>query len=97
MEGENSTQHCTTHTCLNEVGGMSSHKHPFPTSWKSPTIDKYDNGGNPDEHVDAYITQVNLYRVDDALFCRVFPTSLKGVVLNWFTRIPFVQLIALTR
>nr|KYP38621.1 hypothetical protein KK1_040126 [Cajanus cajan] len=32
--------------------------------------------------------QVNLYTNDDAVLCRVFPTSLKGAALNWYTQLP---------
>lgn len=52
------------------------------------SIDKYDISTNPDEHINAYVTQVSLYVVDDTLLCQVFPISLKGTVLNWFTRLP---------
>lgn len=67
---------------------MSSRKHPFTeaimevslsATWKSPTIT------DPDEHADAYLTQISLYTADDTLMCRVFPTSLKETTLNWFT------------
>ena len=54
---------------------------PLLSTWKNPTLDKYDGTIDPDEHVDAYITQVSLYTIEDALLCRVFPTSLKGATL----------------
>jgi len=56
-------------------------------TWKNPTLDKYDGTTDPDEHVDAYVTQVSLYITEDALLCRVFPSSLKGATLSWFTRL----------
>ncbi|RDX85709.1 hypothetical protein CR513_33070, partial [Mucuna pruriens] len=31
-----------------------------------------------DEHINAYVTQVNLFTNDGAILCRVFPISLKG-------------------
>nr|KYP76645.1 hypothetical protein KK1_020896 [Cajanus cajan] len=31
---------------------------------------------------------MNLYIDDDAIMCRVFPTSLKGPALNWYTQLP---------
>jgi len=42
----------------------------------------------PDEHVDAYTTHMSLYTTHDAVLCRVFPTSLKGGALSWFTKLP---------
>ncbi|XP_020238883.1 uncharacterized protein LOC109817941 [Cajanus cajan] len=72
-----------------------AHRHPFTTSimqsslldnWKSLPLDKYDDTTDPDEHVDVFLTQVTLSTTDDAALCRIFPTSLKGRALSWFTR-----------
>jgi len=60
---------------------------PLSSTWKNPTLDKYDGTIDSDEHVDTYLTQVSLYTAKDALLCRVFPTSLKGATLSWFTRL----------
>ncbi|XP_027941132.1 uncharacterized protein LOC114194928 [Vigna unguiculata] len=40
------------------------------------------------QYVDVFTTQAELYTSDDAIICRVFPISLKGPALNWFTRLP---------
>ncbi|XP_020233949.1 uncharacterized protein LOC109814035 [Cajanus cajan] len=56
--------------------------------WKSLPLDKYDGSTDPDEHVDIFLTQVTLSTTDDAALCRIFPTSLKGRALSWFTRQP---------
>nr|KYP71814.1 hypothetical protein KK1_011087 [Cajanus cajan] len=61
---------------------------PLPTTWKSLNIERYDGTTDPDEHIDAYITQINLYTNGDAIMCRVFPTSLKGAALSWYTQLP---------
>jgi len=61
---------------------------PLPSTWKNPTFDKYDGTTDLNEHADAYITQVSFYTAEDALLCRVFPISLKGAALSWFTRLP---------
>jgi len=58
---------------------------PLSSTWKNPTLDKYDETTDPNEHVDAYVTQVSLYTAEDALLCRVFPTSLKGAALSCFS------------
>jgi len=77
--------------------GTSSRKHPFydvivdtplPDNWKKLTIDKYDGSTDPDEHIAIYTTQISLYTWNDAVMCRVFPTTLKGATLSWFTRLP---------
>ncbi|XP_020223144.1 uncharacterized protein LOC109805469 [Cajanus cajan] len=84
----------TTHT----QGSFHSHGHhtSIPhTSVAAPGVhasslplDKYDGTTDPDEHVDVFLTQVTLSTTDDAALCRIFPTSLKGRALSWFTRLP---------
>ncbi|XP_020204205.1 uncharacterized protein LOC109789618 [Cajanus cajan] len=60
---------------------------PLPLGWKPLNIDRYDNSSDLDEHINAYITQMNQYTNDNALMCRVFPTSLKGPTLTWYTQL----------
>jgi len=60
----------------------------LPACWKGLTMSQYDGTTDPEEHVDVFTTQAGLYTSDDAILCRVFPTSLKGPALNWFTRLP---------
>nr|KYP44992.1 hypothetical protein KK1_033453 [Cajanus cajan] len=55
---------------------------PLSHRWKPLHLDRYDGTTDPDEHIDLYTTQVNLYTNNDAILCRVFPTSLKGAALN---------------
>ncbi|XP_027906039.1 uncharacterized protein LOC114165669 [Vigna unguiculata] len=51
-------------------------------------MNQYDDTTDPEEHVNVFTTQAGLYTSDNAILCRVFPTSLKGPALNWFTRLP---------
>jgi len=60
---------------------------PLPEKWKGFNRDRYDGSTDPDEHMDAYTTHLSLYTSDDAVLCQVFPTSLKGAVLSWFTKL----------
>jgi len=41
-----------------------------------------------DAHLKVYITHVALYTSRDAIFCKAFPTTLKGPALEWFTTLP---------
>ena len=75
----------------------AARRHPFvdgimevelPARWKGLTISQYDGTTDLEEHVDVFTTQAGLYTSNDAILCRVFPTSLKGPALNWFTRLP---------
>ena len=60
----------------------------IPLGWKPPNLEQYNGTTDPDEHMDAFLTKVNLWTNDDAILCRVFPTSLKGVALTWYGGLP---------
>jgi len=61
---------------------------PFPAQWEPFTLDRYTGETDPDEHLKVYITCVALYTSQDAVFCKAFPTTLKGPTLEWFTTLP---------
>ncbi|XP_020235536.1 uncharacterized protein LOC109815278 [Cajanus cajan] len=61
---------------------------PLPRGWKPLHLHRYDGTTDPDEHIDSYTTQVNLYTNSDGILCRVFPISLKGAALHWYTQLP---------
>ncbi|KAG4949875.1 hypothetical protein JHK86_043114 [Glycine max] len=50
----------------------------LPLGWKPLNLEHCDGTTNLDEHLDVFLTQTNLYTNDNAILCRVFPTSLKG-------------------
>jgi len=54
----------------------------LPTRWKGLTMSQYNGTTDLEEHVDLFTTQAGLYTSDDAILCHVFPTSLKGPMLN---------------
>ncbi|KAG4909762.1 hypothetical protein JHK87_055878 [Glycine soja] len=54
----------------------------IPLGWKPLNLEQYDGTTDPDEHLDAFLTQVNLYTNDDSILCHLFPTSLKGATLT---------------
>ncbi|KAL2338821.1 hypothetical protein Fmac_013267 [Flemingia macrophylla] len=75
----------------------SSHKHPFSKriieaplleNWRGLLMDKYDGSTDPEEHLNMFLTQVTLFVQNEAVFCRMFPTSLRGRALSWFARLP---------
>jgi len=63
-------------------------QHPLPAQWEPFTLDHYTGETDPDEHLKVYITHVALYTSQDAVFCKAFPTTLKGPALEWFTTLP---------
>ena len=60
----------------------------IPLGWKPLNLERYDGTTDPDEHLHVFLTQANLYTNDNAILCRVFPTSLKGATLTWYGRLP---------
>ncbi|XP_020234498.1 uncharacterized protein LOC109814472 [Cajanus cajan] len=55
---------------------------------ESMPIEKYDGSSDPEEHLNVFLTQATLSTQDDSALCRIFPMSLKGRALSWFTRLP---------
>ena len=87
---------CWVRSAQTAVMADSTCRHPFtntiievplPDNWKGFNRDRYDGSTNPNEHIDAYTTHMCLYTSDDAMLCRVFPTSLKEASLSWFTKL----------
>ena len=79
------------------TGANISDQYPFtdeimttrlPKGWKNPTLDRYDGTSDPDEHINAYVAQLSIYTTDTHVYCKVFPASLRGVALSWFTQLP---------
>ena len=60
----------------------------IPLWWKPLNLERYDGTTDPDEHLDTFLTQANLYTNDNVTMCRVFPTSLKGLTLTWYGGFP---------
>jgi len=60
----------------------------LPKGWKSPTLDRYDETSDPNEHINAYVAQLSIYMRDTHVYCKVFPASLRGMALSWFTQLP---------
>jgi len=88
---------CLVRSARTTVTADSTRRHPFTNTiievplsdkWKGFNRDRYDRSTDPDEHMDAYTTHMSLYTSDDVVLFRVFPTSLKGATLSWFTKLP---------
>ena len=80
-----------------ETSSLHERCHPFvdgnvnvelPPKWRGLSIDRYDGSTDPDEHIDVYTTDIGLFTTSEAIMCRVFPNSLKGMALSSFTKLP---------
>ncbi|XP_050276061.1 uncharacterized protein LOC126718038 [Quercus robur] len=62
--------------------------HPLPPKYKMPSLDSYDGTRDPFDHIATFKTTMHLQGVPDEIMCRAFPTTLKGPVRVWFSKIP---------
>ena len=57
---------------------------PMPSRFTRPSFNSYDGKTDPVEHVSHYIHMMSLHAHNDALMCKVFPSSLGSTALRWF-------------
>ena len=57
---------------------------PMPSRFTRPPFNSYDGKTDPVEHVSHYIHMMSLHTHNDALMCKVFPSSLEPMALRWF-------------
>lgn len=51
---------------------------------KTPTIKPFVGLTDPDDHMATYKSQMSVQTIYKTAWCRLFPTTLKGLALNWF-------------
>ncbi|XP_030942925.1 uncharacterized protein LOC115967905 [Quercus lobata] len=56
----------------------------MPDKFTRPPFNCYDGKTDPVEHVSHYIQMMSLHTHNDALMCKVFPSSLGPTALRWF-------------
>ncbi|XP_023895548.1 uncharacterized protein LOC112007438 [Quercus suber] len=72
---------------------------PMPDRFTRPSFNSYDGKTDPVEHISHYIQMMSLHSHNDALMCKVFPSSLGPTALRWFNGLrkgsvhSFVELI----
>ena len=59
----------------------------FPVRFVPPNLAIYDRKGDPVGHLSSYRQSMALHTSNDALMCRIFPSSLGEVGLRWFDRL----------
>uniref|UniRef100_A0A2N9IK88 RNase H type-1 domain-containing protein n=1 Tax=Fagus sylvatica TaxID=28930 RepID=A0A2N9IK88_FAGSY len=59
----------------------------FPPKFVSPSLPVYDGKSDPVGHLSRYRQAMALHNNNDALMCRLFPSSLGEVGLRWFDRL----------
>nr|XP_023882137.1 uncharacterized protein LOC111994482 [Quercus suber] len=56
----------------------------MPSRFARPLFNSYNEKTDPVEHVGHYIQMMSQHTHNDALICKVFPSSLGPTVLRWF-------------
>ena len=56
----------------------------MPSRFTRPPFNSYDGRIDPVEHVSHYIHMVSMHTHNDALMCKVFPSSLGPTAIRWF-------------
>ena len=59
----------------------------FPKKVEFPTYDKYDGIGDPHDHVRQFYIMSFSFHHEDSYLMRLFPRSLKGQAMEWFTNL----------
>nr|XP_023894426.1 uncharacterized protein LOC112006377 [Quercus suber] len=59
----------------------------MPSRFACPTFNIYNRKTDPVEHVSHYIHMMSLHSHNNALMCKVFPSSLGSTALRWFNRL----------
>ena len=56
----------------------------MPSRFTRPLFNSYDGKMDSVKHVSHYIQMMSLHTHNDALMCKVFPSSLSPTALRWF-------------
>ena len=60
---------------------------PLSLKFRIPQIESYDGAKDPLDHLEFFKTLMHLQGVANEIMCRAFPTTLKGPVRIWFSRL----------
>ncbi|XP_057964059.1 uncharacterized protein LOC131155144 [Malania oleifera] len=57
---------------------------PLPSRFKMPTFDRYEGLSDHIDHLDNFKMLMQLQGALDAIMCRAFATTLKGIARDWY-------------
>ncbi|GKV28123.1 hypothetical protein SLEP1_g37209 [Rubroshorea leprosula] len=67
---------------------MSITAEPYQEGFKISHLETYDGSGDPDEHLHTYQAIMRIQNANDAMMCKVFPTTLKSTARRWYHKLP---------
>ncbi|XP_011102021.1 uncharacterized protein LOC105180059 [Sesamum indicum] len=60
----------------------------LPVGLKVSNLPEYDGAGDPQEYLDKFYAKIDWYDLSDAVYCKVFRTTLSKRALAWFNQLP---------
>ena len=61
---------------------------PLSPKFRLPQLESHDSSKDPLDHIESFKTLMLLQMTPNEVMCKAFPTTLKGVVRVWFSKIP---------
>ena len=61
---------------------------PVPSKFRQPQFELFDRLKDPQDHLNTFKMTLGLQQPLDKILCHSFPTTLKGAVREWFTKLP---------
>ena len=61
---------------------------PMPSKFHLPQLKPFDGLKDPLDRLNTFKTTLGLQQPPDKILCHSFPTTLKGVAREWFTKLP---------
>ena len=62
------------------------------SKFRLPLLEPFDGLKDPQDHLNTFKTTLGLQQPPDEIQCYSFPTTLKGVAREWFTRLPTLSI-----
>ncbi|GKV02679.1 hypothetical protein SLEP1_g15077 [Rubroshorea leprosula] len=57
---------------------------PYPSGFKMPQFETYDETKDPDDHLHAFYSVMQAQNASDTLICKIFPSTLHGNARTWY-------------
>ena len=55
---------------------------------RQPHLEQYEGMTDPEDHLAYFLNTLQLHNFSDAIMCKLFASSLKGVARSWFSQLP---------
>src|SRR6516162_2503110 len=63
-------------------------KEVLPLNVWQPHLESFEGLTNPDDHLACFMNTLQLHNFSDAIICKLFSATLKGVARSWFSQLP---------